>query len=92
MSGLAALETIIASAGVKFKLQTRTYEQKYEIIKFSEANPEMKQKASTAKFDIRPSNCFFILNNFEELDFIRLTHKTDFFTSWMKFHGPFKSE
>lgn len=34
----------MANAGVKSKLQTRTYEQKYKMITFVEANPEMKPK------------------------------------------------
>ncbi|XP_030607758.1 tigger transposable element-derived protein 4-like isoform X1 [Archocentrus centrarchus] len=51
----------MASAGVKRKLQTRTYEQKYEIIKFVESNPGMKQKAIATKFDIRPQTLSDIL-------------------------------
>lgn len=35
----------MASAGGKRKLKTHTYKQKYEIITFAEANPDMKQNA-----------------------------------------------
>lgn len=42
----------MASAGVERKLQTRAYKRKYEIIKFTDANPG-KQKTTATKFNIR---------------------------------------
>lgn len=51
----------MASAGVKHELQT--YEQKYEIVAFAEANPGMTHKAIATKFNIRPRNLSGILKN-----------------------------
>ena len=55
-------------AGVgKRKLTTRTYEKKYEIIKFVEANPGMKKNAIAAKFDVKPQTLSDMLKNKEKI-------------------------
>ncbi|XP_063611760.1 zinc finger and BTB domain-containing protein 14-like isoform X3 [Penaeus indicus] len=57
----------MAGVGGKRKLKTRTYEEKYDIIKFVEANPGMKRNSIAAKFDIKPQTLSDMLKNKEQI-------------------------
>ena len=49
------------------KLDTKSYEEKYRIVKFVEANPEMKRKDVAAKFDIKPNTLSDIMKNKDKI-------------------------
>ena len=55
----------MASGGVKRKILT--YQQKYDIIKYAEANPVIKQVTIAAKFGLKPQTLSDILHKKEEI-------------------------
>lgn len=51
----------------KRKLSTKTYQEKYEIIKFCQANPTLKQKDIAEMFDLKPQTLSDYLKNKEKI-------------------------